>query len=176
MTYKNIYIFSGFSKTVIGWWVWLKELGWQLAVFNLLRSETSLSLSGPPWLSVTPTLALTGSHCHSLAHSGSLLLSNLAYTVLDRLSEPSQRCSHVDALSPALNRGVWGQNYSNHAVIDKAFFILELPKYAILRSLNLLWKQHARGELLFYLLLRVEWREVVCWLGIKHRLEVVAPQ
>ena len=89
-----------------------------------------LSLSGSLWLSVTPTLALTGSHCHSVAHAGSLLLFNFAYTVLDRLSEPllgSQRHCHADALSPALDRGGWGQKYSNHAVIDDAFFIWELP-------------------------------------------------
>ena len=69
----------------------------------------SLALSGSYWispsLSLTPTLALTGSHCHSVAHSGSLLLSNFAYTVLDRLSGPllgSQRRCYADALSPAL--------------------------------------------------------------------------
>ena len=93
---------------------------------------------------MTPTLAplaLTATLWHTLALSGPLLLSNFAYTVLDRLSEPllsSQRGSHADALSPALDRGGWGQNYSNHAVIDNAFFIWELPKYTILRSLNLL--------------------------------------
>ena len=32
--------------------------------------DLSLSLSVSLWLSVTPTLALTGSHCHSLAYSG----------------------------------------------------------------------------------------------------------
>ena len=46
MTYKNIYIFSGFSKTVIGWWVWLKELGWQLAVFNLGQRPHCLVIIG----------------------------------------------------------------------------------------------------------------------------------
>ena len=34
-----------------------------------------LSLSGSLWLSVTPTLALTGSHCHSLAYSDPLWLT-----------------------------------------------------------------------------------------------------
>ena len=35
----------------------------------------SLALTGYLWLSVAPTLASTGSLCHSLAYSGSLLLS-----------------------------------------------------------------------------------------------------
>ena len=62
-----------------------------------------MSLSGSLWLSVTPTLALTGSHCHSLTLSGSLLLSNFAYTDLERLTGPllgSHR--HDDALYPGL--------------------------------------------------------------------------
>ena len=57
----------------------------------------------PLWLSVTPTLALNGSHCHSLALSGSLLFSNFAYTALERLTGPllgSHR--HNDAIYPAL--------------------------------------------------------------------------
>ena len=53
----------------------------RLASFRLL-----LALSGSHWLSVTPTLALTGSHLHSLAYSGPLWLSNFAYTSLDRLT------------------------------------------------------------------------------------------
>ena len=40
-----------------------------------LLLDLSLSLSGSLWLSVTPTLALTGSHCHSLAYSGPLWLT-----------------------------------------------------------------------------------------------------
>ena len=73
-----------------------------------LLLDLSLSLSGSLWPSVTPILALTGSHCNSLAYSGPLrltILSNFAYTVLDRLSGPligSQRRCHADALSPAL--------------------------------------------------------------------------
>ena len=50
------------------------------------------------WLSVTPTLALTATLWHTLALSVSLLLSNFAYTVLDRLSGPllgSQRRCHA---------------------------------------------------------------------------------
>ena len=46
----------------------------------------SLSLSGSLWLPVTPTLALTATLWHTLALPGSLLLSNFAYTALDRLS------------------------------------------------------------------------------------------
>ena len=68
-----------------------------------------LSLSGSLWLSVTPTLAptlvLLATLWLTLALSGSLLLSNFAYTGLDRLSGPllgSQRRCHADALSPAL--------------------------------------------------------------------------
>ena len=70
-----------------------------------LLLDLSLSLSGSLWLSVTPTLALTATLWHTLALSGSLLLSNFAYTVLDRPSGPllgSQRRRHADALSPAL--------------------------------------------------------------------------
>ena len=74
-----------------------------------LLLDLSLSLSGSLWLSVTPTLAalaLTATLWHTLALSGSLLLSNFAYTVLDRLSGPllsSQHRCHDDALSPALS-------------------------------------------------------------------------
>ena len=73
-----------------------------------LLLDLSLSLSGSLWLSVTPTLAplaLTATLWHTLALFGSLLLSNYAYTVLDRLSGPllgSQRRYHADALSLAL--------------------------------------------------------------------------
>ena len=51
-------------------------------------------------------MALTATLWLTLALSGSLLLSNFAYTVLDRLSGPlldSQRRCHADALSPALS-------------------------------------------------------------------------
>ena len=84
----------------------------------------SLSFSGFLWLSVTPTLALTGSHCHSwhtLALSGSLLLSNFAYTVLDRLSGPllgSHRRCHADAFSPALCLSNKNENYERHRDIS----------------------------------------------------------
>ena len=56
---------------------------------------------------MTPTLAPTGSHCHSLLNlvlSGSLLLSNFAYTILTILDWllgtllGSQRRCHADAL------------------------------------------------------------------------------
>ena len=65
----------------------------------------SLALDGslrlPHWLS----LALTAPLWHTLALSGSLLLSNFAYTALDQLTGPllgpHRRC-HDDALSPAL--------------------------------------------------------------------------
>ena len=70
-----------------------------------LLLDLSLSLSGSLWLSVTPTLALTATLWHTLALSGSLLLSNFAYTALDRLTGPllgSHRRCHDDALYPAL--------------------------------------------------------------------------
>ena len=50
-------------------------------------------------------MALTATLWHTLALFCSLLLSNFAYTVLDRLSGPflgSQLRCHADALSPAL--------------------------------------------------------------------------
>ena len=79
-----------------------------------LLLDLSLSLSGSLWLSVTPTLALTAILWHTLALSGSLLLSNFAYTVLDWLSGPllgSQRCCHADALFPGLGVPMFLQNY-----------------------------------------------------------------
>ena len=67
--------------------------------------DLSLSLSGSLWLSVTPTLALTATLWHTLALSGSPLLSNFAYTALDRFIGPllgSHRRCHDDQLYPAL--------------------------------------------------------------------------
>ena len=67
----------------------------------------SLALYGSLWLPLWLSLALTATLWHTLALSGSLLLSNFAYTVLDRLSGPllgSQLHCHADALSPALIR------------------------------------------------------------------------
>ena len=65
----------------------------------------SLALYGSLWLSVTPTLAPTATLWLTLALSGSLLLSNFAYTVLDQPSGPvlgSQRRCHADALYPGV--------------------------------------------------------------------------
>ena len=65
----------------------------------------SLALHGSLWLPLWLSLALTATLWHTLTLSGSLLLSNFAYTVLDRLSGPllgSQRRCHADTLSPAL--------------------------------------------------------------------------
>ena len=65
----------------------------------------SLSLSGSLWLPLWLPLALISTLWLTLALSDSLLLSNFAYTVVDRLSGPllgSQRRCHADALSPAL--------------------------------------------------------------------------
>ena len=90
-----------------------------------LLVDLSLFLSGSLWLSVTPTLALTAILWHTLALSGSLLLSNFACTVLDRLSGPLlgfQRRCHADALSPALPR-------SNQLV--KCSTSKKLPKFAL---------------------------------------------
>ena len=81
------------------------RLSLALSGSDWISSCLSLALHGslrlPLWLS----LALTATLCHTLALSGSLLLSNFAYTVLDRLSGPllgSQRRCHDDALYPAL--------------------------------------------------------------------------
>ena len=57
----------------------------------------SLALYGSLWLPLWPSLALTATLWHTLALSGSLLLSNFAYTALDRLTGPL-----LGALSPAL--------------------------------------------------------------------------
>ena len=54
---------------------------------------------------MTPTLALTATLWLTLALSGSLLLSNFAYAILDWLLGPllgSQRRYHADALHPSL--------------------------------------------------------------------------
>ena len=83
------------------------QQAFQMALTGFLPVSLWLSMalcdshSGSHWLS----LALTATLWHTLALSGSLLLSNFAYTVLDRLSGPllsSQRRCHADALSPAL--------------------------------------------------------------------------
>ena len=64
-----------------------------------------LALYGSLWLPLWLSLALTATLWHTLALSGSLLLSNFAYTALDRLTGPllgpNRRC-HDDALYPAL--------------------------------------------------------------------------
>ena len=87
----------------------------------------SLSLSSSLWLSVTPNLAPTGSHSTlwlTLALSGSLLLSNFAYTVLDQLSWPllgSQRRCHADALYPSLIPASSKTNLGNVLCVLKSF-------------------------------------------------------
>ena len=65
----------------------------------------SLALYGSLWLPFWLSLALTATLWHTLALSGSLLLSYFAYTALDQLTGPllgSQRWCHDDALSPTL--------------------------------------------------------------------------
>ena len=64
-----------------------------------------LALYGSLWLPLWLSLALTATLWHTLALSGSQLLSNFAYTALDRLTGPllgSHRRCHDDALYPAL--------------------------------------------------------------------------
>ena len=64
-----------------------------------------LALYGSLWLPLWLSLALTATLWHTLALSGSLLLSNFAYTALDWLTGPllgSHRRCHDDALYPAL--------------------------------------------------------------------------
>ena len=74
----------------------------------------SLALYGSLWPPLWLPLALTATLWFSLALSGSLLLSNFAYTILDRLSRPllgPQRSCHADALSSSLTWitkcGIW---------------------------------------------------------------------
>ena len=65
----------------------------------------SLALYGSLWLPLWLSLALIATLWHTLALSGSLLLSNFAYTALDRLTGPllgSHRRCHDDALYPSL--------------------------------------------------------------------------
>ena len=87
-----------------------------------LLLDRSLSLSGSLWLSVTPTLALTATLWHTLALYSSLLLSNFAYTDLDRLSGPSlssQRRCHADAHSPALQASKLGRLLGKMMLVSK---------------------------------------------------------
>ena len=61
-------------------------------------------LSGSKWLSVVPCWSRSGFHC-SLPLSGSLLVSNFAYTVLAWLARSllgSQRCCHESSLYQGL--------------------------------------------------------------------------
>ena len=72
---------------------------------NVRLACISLAPYGSLWLPLLLSLALTATLWHTLALSGSLLLSNFVYTVLDRLSGPllgSQRRCHADALCPCL--------------------------------------------------------------------------
>ena len=74
--------------------------------FNCFATKQCLSML--KMLSMTPTLALNATLWYTLALSGSLLLSNSAYTALDRLTGPllgSHRWCHDDALYPALQDG-----------------------------------------------------------------------
>ena len=64
-----------------------------------------MALYGSLWLPLWLSRALTATLWHTMAPSGSLLLSNFAYTAPDRLTGPllgSQRRCHDDALSLAL--------------------------------------------------------------------------
>ena len=80
-------------------------------LFNCFATKQCLGmyakkvLYGSLWLPLWLSLALTATLWHTLALSGSLLLSNFAYTALDRLTGlllgSHCRC-HDDALSPAL--------------------------------------------------------------------------
>ena len=90
----------------------------------------SLALYGSLWLPLWLSLALTATLWHTLALSGSLLLSNFAYTALDRLTGlllGSHRRCHNDALYPALRittlipEGIWYRYiniYKNQRVWD----------------------------------------------------------
>lgn len=80
--------------------------------FNCFATKQCLSmLKCSLWLPLWLSLALTATLWHTLALPGSLLLSNFAYTALDRLTGPllcSHRRCHDDALYPAL------VHYHNH--------------------------------------------------------------
>ena len=114
-------------------------LTWQKWVFfNCFATKQCLSML--KMLSMTPTLALTGSHFHSLAYSGplSLLLSNFTYTALDRLTVPllgSHRRSHDDALYPAL---VWGNflSPSKKEGVLRLKTKFQMPKWCLMGSLT----------------------------------------
>ena len=70
-----------------------------------VRLASFFDLYGTLWLPLWLSLALTATLWHTLALSGSLLLSNFAYTALDRLTGPllgSHRRCHDGALYPAL--------------------------------------------------------------------------
>ena len=72
----------------------------------------SLSFNGSLWLQLWLSVALTATLWHTLVLSGSLLLSNFAYTAFDWLTGPllgSQRRCHDDALSPALLKAQLGR-------------------------------------------------------------------
>ena len=87
----------------------------------------SLALYGSLWLPLWLSLALTATLWHTLALSGSLLLSNFAYTVLDRLSGPllgSQRRCHADTLSPALLQDVKRSKKTNDLKYIRFFIIM----------------------------------------------------
>ena len=83
---------------------------------SFLQQAFQMALTGFLPVSLWLSMALCESHSdchwlslHTLAHSGSLLISIFAYTVLDRLSGPllsSHRRCHADAISPALNYDV----------------------------------------------------------------------
>ena len=81
------------------------RLSLALSGSDWISSCLSLTLYGSLWLLLWLTLALTATLWHTLALSGSLLLSNFAYTGLDRLTGSllgSHRRCHDDALYPAL--------------------------------------------------------------------------
>ena len=70
-----------------------------------LLLDLSLALYGSLWLPFWLSLALTATLWHTLALSGSLMLSNFAYTSLDRLTGPllgSHRRCQDDELYPSL--------------------------------------------------------------------------
>ena len=97
----------------------------------LLQLALSVALSGSYWLSPCLSLALTATLWHTLVLSGSLLLSNFAYTALDQLTGPllsSQRCCHADTLYPGLQRRYLFKTKVRKSHCKKTFVLIPTHK------------------------------------------------
>ena len=88
-------------------------------------------LSGSKWLSVVPCWSRSGFHC-SLPLSGSLLVSNFAYTVLAWLARSllgSQRCCHESSLYQGpLQKNLFFKFFIYQPVQSKSLFVISVSK------------------------------------------------